>query len=106
MSARVLGPAGEFRQITNMPWVYLKLYRTYFRDVSFRLVPLNLPPGGVYFCRGYAPAAWSFKFQVSSCAFRAVIAGRGSRTALGGPATSINLKLETRNMKLEVESSG
>ena len=57
MSARVLGPDGEFRQITNMPWVYLKLYRTYFRDVSFRLVPLNLPPGGVYFCRGYQPAA-------------------------------------------------
>ena len=57
MSARVLGADGEFRQITNMPWVYLKLYRTYFRDVSFRLVPLNLPPGGVYFCRGYQPAA-------------------------------------------------
>jgi phosphatidylethanolamine/phosphatidyl-N-methylethanolamine N-methyltransferase len=57
MSARVLGPDGEFRQITNMPWVYLKLYRTYFRDVSFRLVPLNLPPGGVYFCRGYQLAA-------------------------------------------------
>ena len=56
MSARVLGPDGEFRQITNMPWVYLKLYRTYFRDVSFRLVPLNLPPGGVYVCRGYQPA--------------------------------------------------
>jgi len=58
MSARVLGPDGEFRQVTNMPWVYLSLYRTYFRDVSFRLVPLNLPPGGVYFCRGYqlAPA--------------------------------------------------
>jgi phosphatidylethanolamine/phosphatidyl-N-methylethanolamine N-methyltransferase len=57
MSARVLGPDGEFRQITNMPWVYLKLYRTYSRDVSFRLVPLNLPPGGVYFCRGYQLAA-------------------------------------------------
>ena len=56
MSARVLGPDGEFRQITNMPWVYLKLYRTYFRDVSFQLVPLNLPPGGVYYCRGYRPA--------------------------------------------------
>jgi phospholipid N-methyltransferase len=55
MSARVLGPEGEFRQITNMPWVYLKLYRTYFRDVSFKLVPLNLPPGGVYFCKGYQP---------------------------------------------------
>ncbi|MBO0698478.1 MAG: NAD-binding protein [Zavarzinella sp.] len=57
MSAKVLGPDGEFRQITNMPWVYLKMYRGYFRDVSFRLVPLNLPPGGVYFCRGYQPAA-------------------------------------------------
>jgi phospholipid N-methyltransferase len=57
MSARVLGPDGEFRQITNMPWVYLSLYRTYFRDVSFKLVPLNLPPGGVYFCRGYQPTA-------------------------------------------------
>ena len=55
MSAKVLGPEGEFRQITNMPWVYLKLYRNYFRDVSFQLVPLNLPPGGVYFCKGYAP---------------------------------------------------
>jgi phospholipid N-methyltransferase len=53
MSAKVLGPEGEFRQITNMPWVYQKLYRSYFRDVSFKLVPLNLPPGGVYFCRGY-----------------------------------------------------
>lgn len=53
MSAKVLGPDGEFRQITNMPWVYLKLYRSYFREVSFKLVPLNLPPGGVYYCRGY-----------------------------------------------------
>jgi hypothetical protein len=33
----------------------LKLYRNYFRDVSFQLVPLNLPPGGVYFCKGYQP---------------------------------------------------
>ena len=56
MAARVLGPDGEFRQITNMPWVYLKLYRQYFRDVSFKLVPLNLPPGGVYFCKGYQMA--------------------------------------------------
>ena len=57
MSAKVLGPEGEFRQITNMPYVYLKLYRNYFRDVSFKLVPLNLPPGGVYFCKGYQLAA-------------------------------------------------
>jgi phosphatidylethanolamine/phosphatidyl-N-methylethanolamine N-methyltransferase len=57
MAARVLGPDGEFRQITNMPWVYLKLYRSYFQNVSFKLVPLNLPPGGVYFCKGYQPTA-------------------------------------------------
>ncbi|HEX3150165.1 MAG TPA: NAD-binding protein [Gemmataceae bacterium] len=57
MSAKVLGATGEFRQITNMPWVYLNLYRNYFRDVSFKLVPLNLPPGGVYFCKGYHLAA-------------------------------------------------
>lgn len=57
MSAKVLGAEGEFRQITNMPWVYFKLYRSYFRDVSFKLVPLNFPPGGVYFCKGYQLAA-------------------------------------------------
>jgi phospholipid N-methyltransferase len=57
MSAKVLGPEGEFRQITNMPWIYQGLYKSYFRDVSFKLVPLNLPPGGVYFCKGYQPAA-------------------------------------------------
>lgn len=53
MSAKVLGTAGEFRQITNMPWVYQGMYRGYFNEVSFKLVPLNLPPGGVYFCKGY-----------------------------------------------------
>ena len=36
-----------------MPLVYCKLYRGYFDDVRFRLVPLNLPPAGVYVCRGY-----------------------------------------------------
>jgi phospholipid N-methyltransferase len=57
MSAKVLGTHGEFRQVTNMPWVYWKLYKTYFRDVSFKLVPLNLPPGGVYYCKGYQTVA-------------------------------------------------
>lgn len=41
-----------FSQLTVMPWVYAGLYRKLFRDVDFRLVPLNLPPGGVYHCRG------------------------------------------------------
>jgi phospholipid N-methyltransferase len=52
-SARVLSPAGSFRQLTVMPLVYYKLYRRYFDDVRFRFVAANLPPGGVYVCRGY-----------------------------------------------------
>ena len=51
--ARSLAPNGTFRQLTNMPYVYWKLYRGYFSDVRFNFVPLNLPPAGVYVCRGY-----------------------------------------------------
>jgi phospholipid N-methyltransferase len=51
----VLGEHGEFRQLTTAPWLYRKLYRRYFREVSFRLVMWNLPPGGVYYCRGWIP---------------------------------------------------
>lgn len=54
-SSRVLSPAGTFRQLTVMPMVYYKLYRRYFDDVRFNFVPANLPPGGVYVCRGYRP---------------------------------------------------
>jgi phospholipid N-methyltransferase len=50
-----LSPNGEFRQLTTAPWLYRGLYRRYFRDVSFRLVMRNLPPGGVYYCRGWIP---------------------------------------------------
>ncbi|HYH66258.1 MAG TPA: methyltransferase domain-containing protein [Urbifossiella sp.] len=52
-AARVLSPAGSFRQLTVMPLVYYSLYRRYFDDVRFRFVAANLPPGGVYVCRGY-----------------------------------------------------
>jgi phospholipid N-methyltransferase len=55
--ARALGPGGEFRQLTTAPWLYRGLYRRYFREVSFRLVVWNLPPGGVYVCRGWIPPA-------------------------------------------------
>ncbi len=51
----LLGPTGEFRQLTTAPWLYRRLYRRYFRQVRFRLVPWNLPPGGVYDCRGWMP---------------------------------------------------
>jgi phospholipid N-methyltransferase len=52
---RLLSPTGEFRQLTTAPWLYRGLYRRYFREVSFRLVVWNLPPGGVYYCRGWIP---------------------------------------------------
>ncbi len=56
-AARCLAPAGSFRQLSVMPWVYRKLYRGYFEDVRFKLVPLNFPPAGVYVCRGFRSAA-------------------------------------------------
>lgn len=39
-------------QLTEIPVVFLGLYRRMFREVEFRFVPLNMPPGGVYHCRG------------------------------------------------------
>jgi phospholipid N-methyltransferase len=52
-SARTIAAGGTFRQLTVMPLIYYKMYRRYFEDVRFRFVPFNLPPGGVYVCRGY-----------------------------------------------------
>lgn len=54
-SARTLATAGTFRQLTVMPLIYYKMYCRYFDDVRFRFVPWNLPPGGVYVCRGFRP---------------------------------------------------
>lgn len=56
-SARTLAPGGTFRQLTVMPLIYYRLYRGYFEDVRFKFVPLNMPPGGVYVCRGYRDGA-------------------------------------------------
>lgn len=48
----VLDPAGTFNQITELPWVYWRFYRRFFREVAFRFEPRNLPPAGTYFCQG------------------------------------------------------
>ncbi len=53
-SAKVLTPDGSFRQLTNMPYIYWKLYKRYFDEVKFKFVPLNMPPAGEYDCRGYS----------------------------------------------------
>jgi phospholipid N-methyltransferase len=51
-------PDAIFSQLTVMPWVYQRMYRRLFHDVRFTLVPANLPPGGVYHCRGLR-ATWN-----------------------------------------------
>jgi phospholipid N-methyltransferase len=48
----VLRPAGTFNQITEIPWLYRRLYRRFFEDVQFVFEPRNLPPAGAYVCRG------------------------------------------------------
>ena len=50
--AEFLAPEGSFNQITEMPLVYWRFYRRFFREVQFAFEPRNLPPAGAYFCRG------------------------------------------------------
>jgi len=47
-----LAPGGSYHQITELPWVYQRLYRRYFEDVRFVFEPRNIPPAGAYLCRG------------------------------------------------------
>jgi phospholipid N-methyltransferase len=56
-SARTLAMSGTFRQLTVMPLIYYRMYARYFDDVRFRFVPWNMPPGGVYVCRGFKGAS-------------------------------------------------
>ncbi len=49
--AAVLAPGGVFNQITEIPWVYQRLYRRFFDDVRFIFEPRNFPPAGAYQCR-------------------------------------------------------
>ncbi len=47
----LLHPEGTFNQLTEIPWLYQRLYQRHFEDVRFVLEPRNLPPAGTYFCR-------------------------------------------------------
>jgi ornithine lipid N-methyltransferase len=53
--ARVLPRRGSFNQLTEIPWLYRRLYQRHFEDVQFVLEPRNLPPAGTYFCRRPRP---------------------------------------------------
>jgi phosphatidylethanolamine/phosphatidyl-N-methylethanolamine N-methyltransferase len=51
-SVRKYMPAhGVYSNITEIPYFYLKYYKSVFRDVNFQMVVTNMPPGGVYHCR-------------------------------------------------------
>ncbi len=47
---RSLSPNGLFIQITVAPMLYRAFYSRLFDSVHYRMVWLNLPPGGVYRC--------------------------------------------------------
>lgn len=44
-------------QITVMPWIFQRFYARCFEEVRFELAWRNLPPAGVYHCRGALAAA-------------------------------------------------
>ncbi len=52
--AWMAGLPGEpwHNQITIMPWVYNNYYKRFFDLVTFKLILVNIPPGGVFYCRG------------------------------------------------------
>lgn len=50
--ATVLDPSGTYNQITEMPLIYWRFYKRFFREVKFAFEPRNFPPAGAYFCRG------------------------------------------------------
>jgi phosphatidylethanolamine/phosphatidyl-N-methylethanolamine N-methyltransferase len=52
---QLLHPDGTFNQLTEIPWLYQRLYQRHFEHVQFVLEPRNLPPAGAYFCRGPRP---------------------------------------------------
>ncbi|MFP4393460.1 MAG: rRNA adenine N-6-methyltransferase family protein [Desulfohalobiaceae bacterium] len=47
-------------QITVMPWVYNNFYKRLFDLVTFKLILVNIPPGGVFYCRGVKPEAAAY----------------------------------------------
>ena len=45
-------PQAVYSQLTEVPLVYRGVYTPHFAEVRFALVARNIPPGGVYHCRG------------------------------------------------------
>ena len=45
-------PGAVYSQLTEVPLVYRGVYTPHFAEVRFALVARNIPPGGVYHCRG------------------------------------------------------
>lgn len=51
-AGRSMDGDGAFLQLTVVPLLYRRFYRRLFAQVNFRMVWRNIPPGGVYCCRG------------------------------------------------------
>lgn len=47
-----LNPDGVFIQITVAPMLYRQFYDRMFHSVDYKMVWINIPPGGVYRCAG------------------------------------------------------
>ncbi len=52
LGLRIHAPRASYAQLTEFPLVYKAIYTKRFARVRFTAVPLNIPPGGVYHCRG------------------------------------------------------
>lgn len=48
---KYLSPNGVFSNITEVPFIYWRYYKSVFHQVKFDFVMRNMPPGGVYHCR-------------------------------------------------------
>ena len=52
MDRNVFDHGGVFSQLTVVPLFFWPFYRRHFLDVKYKFIGLNIPPGGVYKCRG------------------------------------------------------
>ena len=48
---KYLSPNGVYSNITEIPFLYWRYYKSVFHNVKFDFVMRNMPPGGVYHCR-------------------------------------------------------
>lgn len=48
---KYISDQGVYSNITEIPFLYWRYYKSVFKRVDFHFVVANMPPGGVYHCR-------------------------------------------------------